>query len=1134
MTRSKRVSKHEKWSSDIGAAERITACFPLWQRSCTLPGTPSTFSEEEFQKAWSWLVQLQSGNFVCKCCSYVEKQKLTKCLRTNTLSSTTGLAPTTWTRLQSFKQHTLNPQHKAAAILFVRDTMKDIPLQSLPSTSEDFVHLLKNIKERKMKKEEAYGDRYKLRRMLFSLAEASRQAKRHQFTTASQACMMHDGADSKLFARYALCTKDIERKYGFFGVFDLVQQHKTADSLALASSLSSIITNSCTQFLGVPYKSPEWKKKHVKLDEKAYNNIRVAISQLIADEAADEGRARELLVDNFDWDSIPDLHAEDVNKFLPNAYVHSIDKAHSAKRSLQRTFNGILQCKEVKDKMVQSRKSPAKIIHNSVQFQEQYSDAVIGEQIWKSRKLKDLGMSACKFNSIARPLVRMTLTFHATCSSMNKIWEVRDASSEEAVAAVEFAEWLELDHALLLGFMADAATEGVKLIRNWEPENSEVSSYIEHSLLFLKTVTVLFKERKVLDGSTFGAFMISELKRRDIVFDFKNGPPKILNKDDVTEEKINAALDVMCHWVDLVKTSIRSENPNWELIQSFNCLSITQVGAELQAADAKGIQHTDDLDTSDPDSLPWYSKCIDTLANFVGAEPGTLRLEVEATRPLVKKYVEEGVTQGEAWRTAACQRLANAARREKEKPDEKDISNFKALAKVLQYYQAWSISTCGVEREIGDYRDIIGPKRKSCSIYRINDELECLHIPNGEVQAMAQKACQIYLQIYSKHRNAKKRGMRRCDIGSSKLRKSDDTAPHTLQVHNADSAQHVYRQRDCSIRKLVAGSKTSVVNVMDLGLWDESQMIQHAEKFGSQNEFNFVAGKFMKKLRTIVRRHKKNHNEGDFSGEKLRRATRLLEANGYTMDGKKDQKADTHLLKACQKRRAILNIDLRKIHIMKLLKGETDQALKRRAWVLKTEGPNARCSKQDAILHNTWFWKFDQGLRPLTDTGARVPAWLKMRPESLKILITHQPDKLPDWLQIHASMGGFFVMHWDCFSSRGEIGCILKHKAWAKMNKVVYISAAAKAAFPLEALAIATCAVCDFSNILILREEKRQETMAKAQAQPKHAAKYVWIIRKSERKDYTGLKNVCGMKEFARRTITNIEHDATLTGMGGR
>ena len=125
-------------------------------------------------------------------------------------------------------------------------------------------------------------------------------------------------------------------------------------------------------------------------------------------------------------------------------------------------------------------------------------------------------------------------------------------------------------------------------------------------------------------------------------------------------------------------------------------------------------------------------------------------------------------------------------------------------------------------------------------------------------------------------------------------------------------------------------------------------------------------------------------------------------------------------------------------------------------------------------------------------------------------------------------------MHWDCFSNRGDIGCIVKHKAWAKLNKVVYISAATKAAYPHVATATANCASCNFSNILILREKKKQAFIAKAQTQPKHAARYVWIIRKSEHKDYMGLKNVCGMKEFVWRTITSVDHDATLTGMGGR
>ena len=95
-----------------------------------LPGAP-----EELQEGYSWLIQLQNGNFACKCFSYFEKQQLTKSQRTNTLSSTVGLAPSKWTRLQSFKQHAENPQHQKAAIVFVRDTMKDIPAASIPSAS---------------------------------------------------------------------------------------------------------------------------------------------------------------------------------------------------------------------------------------------------------------------------------------------------------------------------------------------------------------------------------------------------------------------------------------------------------------------------------------------------------------------------------------------------------------------------------------------------------------------------------------------------------------------------------------------------------------------------------------------------------------------------------------------------------------------------------------------------------------------------------------------------------------------------------------------------------------------------------------------------------------------------------------
>ena len=47
---------------------------------------------------------------------------------------------------------------------------------------------------------------------------------------------------------------------------------------------------------------------------------------------------------------------------------------------------------------------------------------------------------------------------------MERLWELREGSSEEVTYAREWAERLELKHAILHGFMADAVSETVKLI----------------------------------------------------------------------------------------------------------------------------------------------------------------------------------------------------------------------------------------------------------------------------------------------------------------------------------------------------------------------------------------------------------------------------------------------------------------------------------------------------------------------------------------------------------------------------------------------------------------------------------------------------------------------------------------------
>ena len=61
-----------------------------------------------------------------------------------------------------------------------------------------------------------------------------------------------------------------------------------------------------------------------------------AIRKLIADEAADEGRARELLAawdEQFNED-FPELQLEDIKGTFPNGCIHISHKPHSGKQIL--------------------------------------------------------------------------------------------------------------------------------------------------------------------------------------------------------------------------------------------------------------------------------------------------------------------------------------------------------------------------------------------------------------------------------------------------------------------------------------------------------------------------------------------------------------------------------------------------------------------------------------------------------------------------------------------------------------------------------------------------------------------------------------------------------------------------------
>ncbi len=237
----KPVAKDQQCFSLEGARKRVNSQLPKWQKSCQLPGNI----------AQSWLVQLENEHLQCAACRYSVQKKHQglaiesgrKCFELQQrLASEEGMPLTRWTRMQALKQHQNQKCHKLNAINFVRDTHPEVAMDGIASPITDFRNLLQNIKQRKLRQAETYGKRKKLRKMMYCLAEAHRRCKHGVFATTPQASIMQDGAASKLFARFSCCDNKLQRYAGHLGIYDTVTKHNTSDSVAIAQSMVSIVT----------------------------------------------------------------------------------------------------------------------------------------------------------------------------------------------------------------------------------------------------------------------------------------------------------------------------------------------------------------------------------------------------------------------------------------------------------------------------------------------------------------------------------------------------------------------------------------------------------------------------------------------------------------------------------------------------------------------------------------------------------------------------------------------------------------------------------------------------------------------------------------------------------------------------
>ena len=373
----------------------------------------------------------------------------------------------------------------------------------------------------------------------------------------------------------------------------------------------------------------------------------------------------------------------------------------------------------------------------------------------------------------------------------------------------------------------------------------------------------------------------------------------------------------------MLEAAVRAECPTWELLQAFQCLSLSGKGEEVEKADVEGIPCVEELDDAATDSIPLYSKHIARLADLVECDVSVLRGEIQLVRPLARKYHElgDGINQRSAWGKAVHQRLQWAKRqrtlgtdgdsnRSQQNPLDTDgdsngsqqnpldrkllhatqMFDFTALRKVMEWYTAWGISTCGVERQIGDYRHIFGKHKNSSDMQKINDEIECSYIFDKDEVSMCTNAAHLYIQAYGVMRSGREL---RCDFGTSRCHtlpanvapqsmlmiSQIDGAPQSLMVHQTTGAQ-VYKTRAESVRKILQAGKTTINDVISNIAVQSSSTERAAIRFKSTPELIFQYGKFAKNLKQKYIREQKRGQPLDMGKNQQRRAIAFFRGAG--------------------------------------------------------------------------------------------------------------------------------------------------------------------------------------------------------------------------------------------------------------
>jgi len=229
---------------------------------------------------------------------------------------------------------------------------------------------------------------------------------------------------------------------------------------------------------------------------------------------------------------------------------------------------------------------------------------------------------------------------------------------------------------------------------------------------------------------------------------FYNGEVRILGgSDSISPEVLNRCMTRMSNWVHLSTCVLRSEFPNFEILQAFGIFTLREAKVKCRVDGQQGRQVCD-----------WAGR----ISNLFGLNKEHFIAEYEDHKPMAQRFYDNGgVTTMQAWALAVQGTQKSKRCRE--------IHPATALIPALARFGAYGGSTSGVERLFAATHRASGLYRADLSEDVIDDELHLLcDMDDKENDGLALDAQRVWATFYGKARETAQRAPR-IDAGIPKV-----------------------------------------------------------------------------------------------------------------------------------------------------------------------------------------------------------------------------------------------------------------------------------------------------------------------------------------------------------------------------